>query len=101
LRLLRSFRRLLRGGRIGLLRTKQRRGAYANKQQGTQDARNSMLHCHKNLGELLVLLNLLGFHGASTSGKAANFCSGSRRNQPGQVSVSVPMMFDAVFEAAG
>src|SRR5579864_5372390 len=47
-------------------------------------------------------LNLLRFQGTGISGKRAPvLCSGRCRQQPGQISVSVPMMLDAVFEAAG
>jgi hypothetical protein len=60
--LLAGFRRLLRRGRIRLLREQQRRRTKAGNQQGTQDSRNSVLHCHKNLGELGFLKTYLDGH---------------------------------------
>ena len=68
-RLLAGFRRLLRRGAVCLLCAKQRRGAQPGNQQGTQDSRDSVLHCHKNLGKLVCycpnLFRLALFDGIS------------------------------------
>jgi hypothetical protein len=50
LRLLGGLRRLLCRGRVALLRAQ-----LGGNQQRAQDAHDSVLHCHKTLGEFLIL----------------------------------------------